>query len=63
MNDLSVVHTWMDVSYVVQEDTKGHIGGDIVMDTEVLYTICSKQKLNTKIFKNSELVEASDYIV
>ena len=59
---MEVLTTYVDASYAIHPDMKGHTGGLMSMGTGVIQGNSSKQKLNTKSSTESELVGASDYI-
>ena len=54
--------SWVDASYGMHHDYRGHTGGVISMGNGILHHKTSKQKLNTKSSTESELVGASDYL-
>ena len=56
------LRSWVDASYGVHHDFRGHTGGVISMGGGILHHKTSKQKLNTKSSTESELVGASDYL-
>ena len=60
--DLSSIFTWIDVSYIVNSDTKIQIGGVMSMELGVLHAKSGKQRLNTKSLTEVELVGTSEYI-
>jgi hypothetical protein len=61
-NGLEIMQTWVDASYAVHADMRGHTGGVISMGHGVVHGKSSKQKLNTKSSTEAEVVGASDYI-
>ena len=70
INDVRVIgassmenlHTWIDASFAVHDDMKGHTGGTMSFGKGVLHAKSSKQKLNTKSSTETELVGVSEYI-
>ena len=56
------MHTWIDASFAVHDDMKGHTGGTMSFRKGVLHAKSSKQKLNTKSSTETELVGVSEYI-
>ena len=62
IKDNNKMETWVDASYGVHLDMKGHTGGLISLGRGIVHHKSSKQKLNTKSSTESELVGASDYI-
>ena len=58
IEDLGVMHTWVDASYAVHPDMKGHTGG--VMSYGLLGIF--QQNLNTKSSTESKVVGVSDYM-
>jgi hypothetical protein len=61
-NGMEVMQTWVDTSYAIHHDMRGHTGGVISMGHGVFHSKSSKQKLNIKSSTESEVVGASDYI-
>ena len=61
-NGLELLQTWVDASYAIHQDMRGHTGGLMSMGHGVVHGKSSKQKLNTKSSTESEVVGASDYI-
>ena len=62
MTNLYKIFTWVDSSYAVHYVMKSQTGGAIYMGLGVTHCRSSKQKLNTKISTESELVGTSDYV-
>ena len=61
MNDTHM-YTWVDTSYGIHRDLKGHNGGTVSLGHGVTLHGCSKQKINTKSSTESEIVGASDFL-
>ena len=61
-DNMQTMHTWVNASYAIHNDMRGHTGGVISMGLGLVHHKSSKQKLNTKSLTESELVGASDYI-
>jgi hypothetical protein len=61
-DDLTSLFTWVDASYAIHHDMKGHTGGAMSFGTGVIHAKASKQKLNTKSSTETEVVGASDYL-
>lgn len=61
-NGLDTMRTYVDGSYAVHMDMKGHTGGLISLGKGIVHSKSTKQKLNTKSSTETELVGASDYI-
>ena len=61
-NGLEILQTWVDVSYAIHQNMKGHTGGVMSMGRGIMHNKCSKQKLNTKNSTETEVGGASDYI-
>ena len=59
---LEILQTYVDASYAIHQDMRGHTGGLMSMGRGIIQGKASKQKLNTKSSTESELVGASDYI-
>ena len=51
---------WVDAAFAVHHDMKCHTGCMVSMLRVALYSASSKQKLNTKIFNEAELVGVDD---
>ena len=61
-NGMNYIQTWIDASYAIHRDMRGHTGGIISMGKGTLIHNCSKQKLNTKSSTESEVVGVSDFL-
>ena len=59
---LTSLMTYVDASYGVHHDMRGHTGGLITMGVGCIHTKSSKQRLNTKSSCETEVVGTSDYI-
>ena len=53
---------WVDASYSVHPDMKGHTGGTFLMGKGSVYSTSSKQKMNTRSSTESEVVGVYDCI-
>jgi hypothetical protein len=62
-NDLSKFRTWVDASYAIHHDMRGHTGGAMSFGTGIIHGKASKQRLNTKRSAETEVVGASDYLL
>ena len=62
MNGLDYIQTWIDESYAVHRDIRGHTGGVTSLGKGAVMHICTKQKINTKSSTDSEVVEVSDFL-
>ena len=51
---------WVDASFAVHHDMKSHTGGVMSLGKGAIYSCSTKQKLNTKISTESELVGIDD---
>ena len=60
VDDLSIIKTWVDASYATNNDTKSQTGANITLGKGTIYARLLKQKLNTKISTEADLVGASD---
>jgi len=60
--NLDVLHAWVDASYAIHDDMRGHTGGVMSMGVGCVHHKSSKQKLNTKSSTESEVIGASDYV-
>ena len=61
-DSLSSLTTYVDVSYAIYMDMKGHTGGLVSLGKGTIRANSSKHKLNTKSSTEAELVSASDFI-
>lgn len=61
-NGLDIFETYVDASYTVHQDKRGHAGGLMTLGLGVVQGKATIQKLNTKSSTESEVVGASDYI-
>ena len=61
-NGMDYMQTWIDASYAVHRDMRGHTGGIISMGKGTIIRNCSKQKINTKSSTESEIVGVSDFL-
>ena len=61
-NSLNELFTWIDASYAVHMNMRGHTGGAISMGYGVLHARAGKQKINTKSSTESEMVGVSEHI-
>ena len=59
---MDVLHTYVDASYAIHSDMKGHTGGLLTMGLGIIQGKATKQKLNAKSSTEAELIGASDYI-
>ena len=54
--------TWVDASYAVHPNMRGHTGGCLTLGRGMLHGRSSKHKLNTKSSTECEVVGTSDYL-
>ena len=59
---LDIMMTYVNASYAIDDDMKGHTGGIITMGKGIIQGKATKQKWNTKSSIEAGLVSASDYI-
>ena len=62
MDGMSYLFTWIDASYAIHRDMRGHTGGVISMGRGAVIHGCSKQKLNTKSSTEAEVIGVSDFL-
>ena len=62
LNNVFTLRNWVDASYRIHQDKRGHTGGIMSGGIGILHHKSSKQKLNTKSSTETEVVGASDYI-
>ena len=53
---------WIDASYAVHPNCRSHTGGTFTLGKGAIFTISSKQKINTKSSTEAELVAVDDCI-
>ena len=56
------MHAWVDASFAVHMDSKGHTGGGMSLGYGVIFPKSIKQKLNAKSSTKCQLIGASDYL-
>ena len=56
------LETWVDTSHVEHENMMGHKGRRISCGVVIIHGKASKQKLNTKITTESEVVAVIEYV-
>jgi hypothetical protein len=61
-DDLFSLLTWIDASYGIHPNMRGHTGGAMSFGTGIIHGKASKQKLNTKSSTETEVVGTSDYL-
>ena len=61
-DSMSSVKWWVDVSYGVHDDMRSHTGRCMMIRRGVLFSKSSKQKLNSKISTEAELIAASEVL-
>ena len=54
--------TWVDISYAVYSDMRGHTSGCITLGSGMIHYKSAKQKLNTKSSTEYEFIGASEYL-
>lgn len=54
--------TWVDASYAVHPNMRGHTGGTMSYGTGVVHAKASKQKINVKSSTECEVVGTSEYV-
>ena len=59
-NGTGTVKWWVGAEFAVHHDMKSHTNGMVSMLRVALYSYSSKQKLNTKILNEAELVGMDD---
>ena len=57
---MSVMKWWVDASFAVHPDMRGHTGGALTMGKGAILSTSTRQKLNTKSSTESELVGVDD---
>jgi len=59
---LDTLWTWVDASYAVHPNMRGHTGGAMSLGHGLIHTKSSKQKINAKSSTEAELVGVSEYL-
>jgi hypothetical protein len=59
-DDLQVVRWWVDASFAVHQDMRSHTGGVLSLGKGAVYSVSTRQKLNTKSSTEAELVGVDD---
>jgi hypothetical protein len=59
-DDSGIIRWWVDASYAVHPDMKGHTGGTMSMGKGSIYSIASGQKLVARSSTESELIGVHD---
>ena len=62
MDGLTIVKAYVNASYAVYHDMRGHNGGLITVGKRVIHIKTNTQKLNTKSSTGNEVEAASDYM-
>jgi hypothetical protein len=58
--DLQLVKWWIDASFAVHDDFKGHTGNTMSLGKGSIYSASTKQKLNTRSSTEAEVVGVDD---
>ena len=61
-DDILKLETWVDASYAIHDNMRGHTGGAMSFGWGVVHEKAAKQKLNTKSSTESEVVGVSEYV-
>jgi Reverse transcriptase (RNA-dependent DNA polymerase) len=59
-DDLQIVKWWVDASFAVHQDMRSHTGGTMSLGKGAVYSVSTRQKLNTKSSTEAELVGVDD---
>ena len=59
---LKDIFTWIDAAYAVHDDMRSHTGGCMSLGIGTLHFKATAQKLNSKIYTESEVVGLSKYL-
>ena len=62
MGDFKGARWWIDASYAVHDDMKGHTGGTMTLGTGSVYSSSSKQKIATRSSTECEVVGVYDIL-
>jgi Reverse transcriptase (RNA-dependent DNA polymerase) len=61
-DDTRVIKWWVDASFAVHPDMRGHTGGVMSMGKGATYGTCGKHKLNTRSSTEAEIVSLYDVL-
>ena len=61
-DDFNIASWFIDASYAVHPDMKGHTGAGMTLGKGAVYSRSTKQKINTKSSTESELVGVDDIL-
>ena len=59
-DNLQIVKWWVDASFAVHQDMRSHTGGVMSLGKGAIYSVSTRQKLNTKSSTEAELVGVDD---
>ena len=62
VNDDNIIEWWVDASFTVHNDMMSRTGMNMSMGEGLMYTVSTKQKINTLSSSHAELVGACDAI-
>ena len=62
INTISIMNTYIDASYTVYPNMRGHTGDFISFGHDIVHSKASKQKINVKSSTECELVALSEYV-
>ena len=60
-NDLNLVHLWVDATYIIHDELKGHTGATTSIRKGGVTSIPRKQNINTTSSTQSEIVGVYDF--
>ena len=61
-DDLKMMRWFIDASFAVHDNMRGHTGGEMTMGKGLIYNRSTKQKINTKSSTETELVGMDDIL-
>ena len=61
-DSLNSLRTFVDTSYAVHTNMRGHTGGAMTLGWGMVHARASKQKLNAKSSRETEVIGVSEYI-
>lgn len=59
-DNLQIIKWWVDASFAVHKDMRSHTGGTMSLGKGAIYSVSTRQKLNTKSSTEAELVGVDD---
>jgi hypothetical protein len=61
-DNVNIIKWWVDAAFAIHKDMGSHTGGVMSMGAGAIYSSSQKQKMNTNILTEAELVGANDVL-